>query len=226
MRHADLRSATGRAAAIDVSPSRRIGLTIRRRAAAHEPPPPMTILTTARLRLEPFDLSHLDGLHAMNSDPEVMRYISGRPETREETLAGIERIQARWREFGYSWWSFIERTSGQLVGAGCIQNLRRTDTPAPDPTCPHEIGWRLRRDRWHQGFASEAAIAMADFAFGPLAAPELYAVCDPANAASAAVMQRLGMDDLGLETWYGLSLRTYRTSAERWAARPGRTRSA
>src|SRR5689334_7315980 len=105
----------------------------------------MTILTTARLRLEPFDLSHLDGLHEMNADPEVMRYITGRPETREETLAAIGRVQARWRGFGCSWWSLLDRTSGQVVGAGCIQNLRRTDSPLPDRTCPLEIGWRLRR---------------------------------------------------------------------------------
>ena len=183
----------------------------------------MTTLTTARLRLEPFAPSHLDGLAAMNSDPEVMRYITGQVETRDETLAAIERVQARWREFGYSWWSFIDRADGQVIGAGCIQNLRRTESPAPDPACPLEIGWRLRRDRWHQGFASEAAIAMADFAFGPLAAPELYAVCHPDNAASATVMRRLGMDDLGLETWYGHSLRTYRSTAERWAAGDRRT---
>lgn len=181
----------------------------------------MAILTTARLRLDPFNLSHLDGLHEMNADPEVMRYISGRPETREETIAVIERVQTRWREFGYSWWSFIDLASGQVVGAGCIQNLRRTNTPLPDRTCPLEIGWRLRRDRWHQGFASEAAVAMADFAFVTLAAPELYAVCDPENTASAAVMRRLGMDDLGIDTWYGHSLRTYRTTAERWVCRKG-----
>jgi RimJ/RimL family protein N-acetyltransferase len=181
----------------------------------------MAILTTARLRLEPFDLSHLDGLHEMNADPEVMRYISARPERREETIAAIERVQARWCEFGYSWWSFLDRASGQVVGAGCIQNLRRTNTPLPDRTCPLEIGWRLRRDRWQQGLASEAAVAMADFAFGTLAAPDLYAVCDPDNAASAAVMRRLGMDDLGIDTWYGHSLRTYRTTAERWASRKG-----
>jgi RimJ/RimL family protein N-acetyltransferase len=178
----------------------------------------MTILTTARLRLEPFDLSHLDGLQGVNSDPEVMRYISGRSETREETRAGIERIQGRWREFGYAWWSFVELASGDIVGAGCIQNLRRADLPSPDPTCPLEIGWRLRRDRWRQGLASEAATTMADFAFGPLRAPELYAVCHPDNAASAAVMQRLGMEHLGLDTWYGQSMTTYRISAERWAA--------
>jgi RimJ/RimL family protein N-acetyltransferase len=81
-----------------------------------------------------------------------------------------------------------------------------------------EIGWRLRRDRWHQGLASEAAIAMASFAFKTLAAPELYAVCDPDNPASAAVMKRLGMDDLGMDTRYGHTLCTYRITAERWAS--------
>ena len=181
----------------------------------------MASLSTARLRLEPFDMSHLDGLHEMNADPEVMRYISGQPETREETIAAIERVQQRWREFGYSWWSFLDRANGQVVGAGCIQNLRRTRSPSPDRACPLEIGWRLRRDRWHQGLASEAAVAMATFAFGTLAAPELYAVCDADNAASAAVMRRLGMDDVGMDTWYGHSLRTYRITAERWASRTG-----
>jgi RimJ/RimL family protein N-acetyltransferase len=180
------------------------------------PATPMTILTTARLRLEPLDSSHLDGMQGVNSDAEVMRFISGQPETREETLAGLERIQARWREFGYSWWGFVSLASGEIVGAGCIQNLRRTDSPSPDPACPLEIGWRLRRDCWHQGLASEAAIAMADFAFGPLRAPELYAVCHPDNAASAAVMQRLGMEHLGLDTWYGERMTTYRVSAARW----------
>jgi RimJ/RimL family protein N-acetyltransferase len=179
----------------------------------------MTMLITARLRLEPFSLAHVDGLNEMNADPEVMRYISGRPQTREETLAGVERVQARWREFGYSWWAFLDRADGRVVGAGCIQNLRKTDAPEPDLACPLEIGWRLRRDRWHQGLASEAAIAMADFAFGPLQAPELYAVCYPENTASSAVMRRLGMEDLGIDTWYGLRMQTYRTTAGGWAAR-------
>jgi RimJ/RimL family protein N-acetyltransferase len=179
----------------------------------------MTILTTARLRLEPFALSHVDGLHAMHSDPEVIRYISGAFATRGETLAVVERARTRWDEFGYSWWSFVELASGNVVGAGCSQNLRRTEAPQPDPGCPLEIGWRLRRDRWHQGLATEAAIAMAGFAFGWLAAPELYAVCNPENTASVAVMRRLGMDDLGMDTWYGRSLQTYRITSERWAAR-------
>ena len=113
----------------------------------------MTILTTERLRLEPFTDDHLDGLFALNTDPAVMRYITGRPDTRDETQAGIERVKAHWAEWGYSWWSFFDRATGEIIGSGCIQHLGR------DKANPLEIGWRLRQTCWGQGYASEAARA-------------------------------------------------------------------
>ena len=179
----------------------------------------MTILTTARLRLVPFCEAHVPGLNAMNADPEVMRYISGQPETLAETVAVVERIQRRWATFGHGWWSFLDLASGEVVGAGAVQHLRRVPAPEPDPACPLELGWRLRRDHWHRGLASEAAQAMASFAFDGLQAAELLAVCDPANLASANVMKRLGMQHLGLQTWYGKPLTTYQIDARQWAAR-------
>jgi RimJ/RimL family protein N-acetyltransferase len=182
-------------------------------------------LTTARLRLEPFTDSHVYGLNALNADPEVMRYISGHPERLEETMAMVQRVKDRWSEFGYSWWSFMDQASGELVGAGCLQNLRREATPLPDPTCPLEIGWRLRRDRWGQGLATEAAHRIAAFAFDELHADELFAVCDPANTASSAVMKRLGMQCRGLQTWYGKNLATYQTTCNEWHARAGQATS-
>jgi RimJ/RimL family protein N-acetyltransferase len=175
----------------------------------------MTILTTARLRLEPFDDTHVDGLNAMNADEEVMRYITGRGETREETIASVERVKRRWIQCGFSWWSFIERASGELVGAGCIQHLRKHGTE-PDPAYPLEIGWRLRRDRWRQGLASEAAIAMARFAFDRLHAGVLYAICHPDNAASAGVMIKLGMRYRGIESWHQKQVATYEITSNEW----------
>ena len=178
----------------------------------------MTVLTTDRLRLEPFHERHADGLHAMNTDPDVMRYLFARPQTPADTLESIQRVQARWQRWGTSWWSFVELTSGAVVGAGCIQHLRR-DGEEPDPACPLEIGWRLRHDRWRQGLASEAAVAMAGFAFEVLSAPLLYAVCDPANHASAAVMKRLGMRYRGIERWYAVDVVTYAISRATWMRR-------
>lgn len=173
----------------------------------------MTILTTDRLRLEPFADEHLTGLNALGSDIEVMRYIGGRTESMEDTRAAIERVRARWAEWGYSWWAFLERDSGELVGAGCIQHLGR------DASNPLEIGWRLRRDRWRRGLASEAARTMAAFAFDTLQAPLLRAVCHPENAASAQVMQRLGMRYSGIERWYDMDCLAYEISAGEWRAR-------
>jgi len=69
----------------------------------------MAVLATARLQLQPFDDQHYDGLRALNSDPEVMRYITGRPETAEETTAFIARVKAAWATLGYSWWAFIRQ---------------------------------------------------------------------------------------------------------------------
>jgi RimJ/RimL family protein N-acetyltransferase len=176
------------------------------------------VLLTPRLRLEPCHPDHLDGLQAINADPVVMQYITGRPETPQETAAMIARGQARWAQWGYSWWSFIERDSGEVIGAGCIQNLRRSGTE-PDAECPIEIGWRLRQDRWRRGLAIEAAEAMAAFAFDTLKAPTLYAVCDPNNPASLAVMRRLGMRDRGIEEWYERPLTTCEITAAEWRVR-------
>src|ERR1043165_9777433 len=95
----------------------------------------MTSLTTARLRLEPMTDAHLHGLFEMNRDLDVMRYITGKPDTLEDTQAMIDRVKARWAEWGYSWWTFFEIDTGEIVGAGCIQHLGR------DAANPHEIGW-------------------------------------------------------------------------------------
>ncbi len=186
----------------------------------------MTILHTSRLRLEPLAERHLDGLHEMNRLPEVMRYISGQPETREQTAAAIARAQRCWAAWGTGWWALVERASGRIAGAGCVQYLRKqADLPSALETLqvnPLEIGWRLHPDFWRQGLATEAALRMRDFAFETFDVDELLAVRHPDNEASARVMVRLGMHYRGLESWYGTVVATHaldRRSVSRDTAR-------
>lgn len=171
-----------------------------------------TILQTERLRLEPWTLAHLDGLSLMGADPRVMRYVGGVTQSRDDTVAAIERQMGKWAAYGFGWWSFIERTTGELVGAGCIQHL------AGNVAHPLEIGWRLRPDRWGRGYATEAARAMGGFAFDRLAIPTLLAVAVPENTASRQVMERLGMRFRGLEPWYDMELATYEITVAEWRA--------
>jgi RimJ/RimL family protein N-acetyltransferase len=181
----------------------------------HKTSPKMTeaVLRTARLRLVPYKMEHLDGLYEMSSDPRVMRYIGGVTRTLDETVAAIERQQSRWATHGFGWWSFFKVGTGEIIGAGCIQHL------AGNVGNPLEIGWRLRPDHWGQGFASEAARTMAAFAFDRLRAPELLAVANPENTASRRVMERLGMTYRGIEAWYDTDVATYEITADEWYKR-------
>ena len=178
----------------------------------------MTLLTTPRLRLEPLNDDHFAGLHELNRDPVVMRYITGRPDTPEDTRLMIERVKARWAEFGYSWWGFIRRDDGRLIGSGCIQHLNR------DPAGPLETGWRLRQDAWGQGYASEAARHMVGWAFATLQPERVCAVCQPQNTASSTVMERLGMSFTGIGRWYDMDCARYDVTALQWAASAAKDR--
>lgn len=149
------------------------------------------ILSTPRLRLEPYQDSHFEGLLALNSDPVVMRFIE-RPDTADDVQAQIRTATKLWERLGHSRWSFIDRETQQLVGAGDIQHIDE------DEANPLEVGWRLPPEHWGKGFATEAGHAMLRFAFDRLRVPEVYAVADPENYASVRVMQRLGMRYVGL----------------------------
>jgi RimJ/RimL family protein N-acetyltransferase len=180
----------------------------------------MATLLTRRLRLEPFDDHHLDGLNAMNSLPEVMRFVGGQTETREQTAAGIARVKRCWAAWGTSWWALIELKSQRVAGAGCVQYIRRDAVPPVDPNSlvgnPIEIGWRLHPDYWHQGLATEAAHRMAAFAFEALPIQELLAVRDPENHSSGRVMDRLGMRFRGYEPWYGTTVAAHVIARAEW----------
>ncbi len=170
----------------------------------------MSILTTQRLRLEPFNEVHLAGLNAVNRDLSVMNYITGRSETLEETAAAIARVQRRWAEWGCSWWSFIEIETEEIIGAGCIQYL------GADTAKPLEIGWRLRQDKWRQGYASEAARRMATFAFETVGGDRLCAICHQENSSSERLMQRLGMTFQGIERWHDMDTLVYMMCRQEW----------
>ena len=165
----------------------------------------------------------------MDSHPEVARYVDGEPATREQTIDWINRVERCWASWGYGWWAFVDPDNDRVLGAGCIQHARRdAEFPLnPDDlrASPLEIGWRLRRDLWGQGLATEAAVRMAQFAFESLHASELIAITHPDNSASIRVMERLRMKYRGLERWYGHPAATYCLLLEKWQPDNSATRA-
>jgi RimJ/RimL family protein N-acetyltransferase len=142
--------------------------------------------TTERLVLRPFREADLEPWAALNSDPEVMKYLGGRPLTREESDRIASHVNKRYAVDGTGFLAIERRTDGAFVGACGLQF-----TPwYPDD---FEIGFRLARAYWGHGYATEAAASWLEHAFTTMNLPRVISVTDTPNLRSIAVMRRLGM---------------------------------
>jgi RimJ/RimL family protein N-acetyltransferase len=147
---------------------------------------------TERLRLEQWDRrEHAAGLAAMNADAEVMRFITeGVPLTRVESRIQSDRIAEHWRTYGFGLWAVVEKAGGRMIGfAGLSHPLWM-----PGWERSVEVGWRLHRDVWGKGYATEAGRAGLEYGFERLGLAETIALIHPGNARSAAVAGRLGLE--------------------------------
>ena len=149
-------------------------------------------LHTERLLLRQWRLEDLPLFAALNADPEVMAHFPAtlRP---DESDAFAERIRGLIAEHGWGFWAVERKADGAFLG---FVGLHQPDD-LPFAPCT-ELGWRLARPFWGQGYATEAARACRDFAFEALGIEELVAFTAVGNARSQAVMRRLGMVEDGL----------------------------
>lgn len=141
---------------------------------------------TERLILRTWSSEDVAALLRLTADPEVMRYIgAGAAWTEAQTHAFIDRQIANAREHGFCLWALQEKASGELIGQTGLQYLGTSGEV--------EIGWWLRRDRWRLGLATEAAQAVLRFAFESAGLERVVAIANPANRASHAVMEKIGL---------------------------------
>ncbi len=184
-------------------------------------------LRTSRLLLPHWREEDLAPFAALNADPEVMACFPS-PLARSESDELARRCEAGFATNGFGLWALEVLATGEFVGFTGLSVPRFTAhfTPAV------EIGWRLARSAWGQGYATEAAVASLDGAFGPLRLTEVVSFTSVVNRRSLAVMERLGMtrdpaDDFlhpNLSPEHRLAPHVlYRMTAARWAHRPRST---
>ena len=145
-------------------------------------------IRTKRLLLREWLDSDLEPFAAMNADPEVMAFMS-RSLDRAASDAFVERIRARWAADGHGLWALERLDDGSFIG---FVALAAPNFEAPFTPCV-EVGWRLARSAWGQGFATEAARAALAWGFETLGLDEVVSFTTVANERSRAVMERLGM---------------------------------
>lgn len=123
----------------------------------------------------------------MNADPEVRAHL-GELLTRKQSDAVVARMRADFDARGFGWWALEARETGEFLG--------RAGLDAVDEGMPFagvDVGWRLVRAAWGNGYATEAARACLAFGFETLGLPEIIATTTVGNLRSRAVMRRVGM---------------------------------
>jgi len=146
-------------------------------------------LESDRLLLRHFTPDDLDYLVDLDSDPAVMRYITGgRGTSRGEASERLARYVAYHDQSpGFGFWLAVEKATGDVLG---WFHLR----PLPDmPPDEVELGYRLRRAAWGKGFATEGARALIDAGFSRFGVMRVVASTMAVNVASRRVMEKSGL---------------------------------
>lgn len=144
-------------------------------------------LTTPRLLLRQWKDEDLDRWAELNADPQVRRYF-GTLLDREQSAGSLDHFRTELAQRGWGWWAVELRSERRFLGFAGLDPV--------DPEMPFdgvEAGWRLHRDAWGHGYATEAGRAVLRYGFEELGLAEILAVIAAGNTPSRAVAERLGM---------------------------------
>ncbi len=146
-------------------------------------------LVTDRLVLREWQPADAPLMAAINTDPEVTRYLN-RPVDAAAVEAFYDVVTRHWQTHGFGPWVVEARDARGLLGfAGLMHVPPFLAEAGPSP----ELGWRLAPSAWGRGFATEAAAAARDDAFARLGLSEIISIIHPENARSRRVAVKLGM---------------------------------
>jgi len=164
-------------------------------------------LDTDRLVLRGWDTGDAEAALGAYGDAEVARWLTPAMD-KVGDLAAMRLLLQQWvaedarMTTPAGRWAAELRGTGQVIGGATL-------LPLP-PDEEFEIGWQLRPQEWGQGYATEAGLALAQWAFGQ-GIEQVVALVRPANARAVATVRRIGMEWVGeTEKYHGLRLQQYR----------------
>jgi len=148
----------------------------------------VTYLETDRLVLRQFTAADVDDLVELDSDPAVMLYVTGGRGTSRAEM--VDEVLPHWLAFydddrGFGFWAAIGKRTGRFLGWFHF----RPHTPGG----PVELGFRLRREAWGRGYATEGSRALIHKGFTELGVDRVYAEAVAVNIASRRVMEKAGL---------------------------------
>lgn len=158
------------------------------------------VIETERLRLRGHELRDFDACAAMWAEPGVVRFISGKPSTREESWGRFLRYPGHWRMLGHGFWLIEEKATGAFVGEGGFGTFKRDMTPAFEAP---EMGWALSPAMHGKGYANEAVGAMIAWGEPHFGRSDFVCMISPGNAPSLALAAKHGFREYARTSYKG-----------------------
>ena len=149
--------------------------------------PESGILETERLILRPMLASDLDALYLIFGDRKVMAAFDHDPFTHEQMERWLQRNLDHQERFGYGLFSVLPKDTGELIGDCGLEQIEVQGMKFA------ELGYDFRSDFWNKGYATEAAVAVRDYALDFLHLPQLISLIRVGNQASRRVAEKIGM---------------------------------
>jgi RimJ/RimL family protein N-acetyltransferase len=159
-------------------------------AAAGEALPLAPLLETERLRLRGHRLDDYAALAAIWADPQVVRYIGGKPSTPHQSWQRLLRYAGLWQLLGYGFWAIEEKSSGRMLGDIGYMDVKRDIVPTLDGM--PEVGWVLTPEVHGRGHASEALTAVLAWGDAHFGAHRAACIIEPGNAPSIRLARKAG----------------------------------
>lgn len=151
----------------------------------------MVELQTSRLKLRQWKDSDLIAFAKLNADPEVMQFYPNKLEKDESDNMAL-KLKDLIAKRGWGFWAIEEIETKKFIG---FVGLHEPTYDLPVTPCV-EIGWRLAKEYWGNGYATEASNISLDFAFNKLNLDKVYSFTSGENIKSRAVMERIGMANI------------------------------
>ena len=158
---------------------------------------PELLLETPRLWLRPMKSNDVESFLAIFADPKVMAAFDAPPFDHIQMLQWVQRNLDHQALHGYGLFSVILKSNRLLIG-DCGLELIQVDGHVVA-----ELGYDFRSDYWYQGYATEAAMAVRNYAFGQLLLPRLTSIIRVGNIRSQRLAEKIGMSYVGQITRYG-----------------------
>ena len=168
-------------------------------------------IETERLILRPVLDTDVDGMFALDSDPEVHKYLGNMPITKKsEVEEYIRFLQQQYKERGIGRWAVIHKETNEFMGWSGIKYLNESEQMnGIYNVC--ELGYRFIPKFWGKGYATESAQAWVDYMFNEAGVKSLYAAADIPNKGSVNVLQKVGFEitDEFVFEWKGVKSNCY-----------------